>query len=1044
MSQQELHALTGALAHVCAEEPLAEKWLFAPSRRVGLQWLDAVARSGRPVLNVRVTTLPHFAALLADPVLADQRRELLREPRAVLLTQRLLRELRGRKDAYLAAQNPSPGLVRSVHATLRDLRLAGVRSDALRARDFETTTKGRELIRLLSAWEQALDALRLADPAEVLYCAIERVDKEPVLFTDPTRLLLPGSMAADLRGLERRLWQALPEALREELSEDGPPSASDEALNDARRLAWVLDPASAPPPREDGTVSVFRALGERSEIREVLRRVVEAGIPFDQVEIVHTDASAYVPALYAELGRLLDLPVHELPVTFAEGLSARLARPGRALLAWASWIQEDFPQPILTQMLADGLLNVSTESPRSAQLAECLRALPVGLGRDRYLSAIDAALHQAARAQSAPSKRDPDISAPTSGDDAARRRAGLERLHALLAELFECAPRLDSASAAQILRAAETFLQNHARVAERIDAYARDALLEEVQATAQGLEQDPATAAEFDPWAYLTRLGDSVRILGHGPLPGRLHVSSLGVGGHAGRPHVFLVGLDDVRFPGAGLQDPVLLDGERGRLSGELSTAHARLARRTQELGALLARQRGRLTLSYACRDVAEDRDRFPAPPILAAYRILTGAQDATAQDLDQWLGAPVAAAADAPPRTLDAGEWWVARLCAGPLPDRAADAVSAAFAHLGRGFAAQRARESDAFTAYDGFVPQAGQDLDPTLPQGPVLSASRLELLGACPLAYFFRYVLGAAPPEDWQADPAVWLAPEERGELLHRVFREFMAQLQGAGERPDFARDLIRLDAILDRAVRAQRRDHPPASEGVFAREQDELRRMARIFVREEEAMSHEAAPMWFEVSVGLPPEADGTALDTPEPTALTLSPHATIRARARIDRVDRVIADPKTYRLWDYKTGSASRYRPSKPHRRDDPFDQGRVVQNALYFHIAQARLRAAVDPEARVREFGYFFPSVREHGERITWTAQELAAGRETLARLVALLRSGAFPASDDPEEWKATDYETAIGPLDQAADQVRRKLDAEALRPFRELRGHADD
>src|SRR5262245_60364657 len=64
--------LTEALAQVCREHLLAEKWIIAPSLRVGYQWLDAVAFGGQPVLNIRVNTLRGLSLDLAAPVLAER------------------------------------------------------------------------------------------------------------------------------------------------------------------------------------------------------------------------------------------------------------------------------------------------------------------------------------------------------------------------------------------------------------------------------------------------------------------------------------------------------------------------------------------------------------------------------------------------------------------------------------------------------------------------------------------------------------------------------------------------------------------------------------------------------------------------------------------------------------------------------------------------------------------------------------------------------------------------------------------------------------
>ncbi len=112
---------------------------------------------------------------------------------------------------------------------------------------------------------------------------------------------------------------------------------------------------------------IFRAVGEVNEVREVLRRCVEAGIPFDEVEILHTDGATYLPLIYEIACRLTDDDTGEaIPATFAEGIPARYGRPARALLGWLSWVRGGYPQSILTRMIQDGLLRIEeTERERS-------------------------------------------------------------------------------------------------------------------------------------------------------------------------------------------------------------------------------------------------------------------------------------------------------------------------------------------------------------------------------------------------------------------------------------------------------------------------------------------------------------------------------------------------------------------------------------------------------------------------------------------------------------------------------------------------------
>ena len=93
MAAREINSLIRALREQCQAEPLAEKRLLAPSLRVGYQWLDQVARSGQPALNLRVTTLPGLALELASREMERQGVSFLRGMAAEVLVDRLLTRL---------------------------------------------------------------------------------------------------------------------------------------------------------------------------------------------------------------------------------------------------------------------------------------------------------------------------------------------------------------------------------------------------------------------------------------------------------------------------------------------------------------------------------------------------------------------------------------------------------------------------------------------------------------------------------------------------------------------------------------------------------------------------------------------------------------------------------------------------------------------------------------------------------------------------------------------------------------------------------------
>ena len=242
----------------------------------------------------------------------------------------------------------------------------------LSPRLFEVEGKGRELISLLSAYEEELTSRNLIDLAGVMRLAAQRLQTDISALPPGCLVAAPQDMLEEMRGLERLLWEAIPAGNRLVLPVDRSCDGRAGGSSDSSLLAWTSHPREAPPPAHDGSVKMLRAVGEVNEVREVLRRCSGGGIPFDEVEILHTDAATYLPLIYEICSSLAPEEGGEVPATFAEGIPVRYSRPGRALTAWLSWIEEGFSQSTLVRMVQEGLLDLGTA------MAGGLELLPLG------------------------------------------------------------------------------------------------------------------------------------------------------------------------------------------------------------------------------------------------------------------------------------------------------------------------------------------------------------------------------------------------------------------------------------------------------------------------------------------------------------------------------------------------------------------------------------------------------------------------------------------------------------------------------------------
>ncbi len=1011
------------LARVCRERPLEEKVLVAPSLLIGHQIVEALARSGRPWVNLRVETVRHLAHALVGPALARDGWRLLSRAQSLALIEQACADVLN-ESSYFGRLLDRPGLHRSLQAAFDELRSAGLTPDTLPEIAFADRRKHRELRGVLGNYEKALESGRFLDGLEVLRRALRAVESSPPPASETTYLL---PAVTELSTLERAFLEKLAAGRLEPLAPD-PPDAWKGIAREAR---------------------LFRAIGEENEVREIFRAILREGIPFDDVEILYSDRGVY-PSLVWELSR-----EHDVPCTFASGIAVSYTRPGQAALAFLDWIGEGFASDALRRALASGALTFSRldgadpDAPGTRGAARALRDAGIGWGRERHLACLDRLVGELEK----PEERwhaDADLS-----DDQQARRQERRARHLLAArrarDFVRRAVALAPASEGgwsdmrSLAAGARAFVAEFGHVGDELDGTARtalDALFEEFMELLPG--RLPVSAA-------VERLRDAVvrlSIAADRPRPGKAHVAHYGAGGFSGRRRTFLVGLDEARVPGPDLEDPVLLDEERRRINEESARRLLPLGRdRPREAAAAfwacLGRLRGKLTASYPSfdlRNLSQAGEPAASPPFLDLHRERSGRAEADYADLARAL--PRAAGfAPNEEAALDEAEWWLSRLrnAGGSGRDaRLAPAVRAAYPWLEDGHRAEEARASEEFTVWDGWVRGATPELDPRR-GGEPFSPSRLQDLAKCPFAYFLRHVLRVEEPKDLERDPTRWLEPMAEGSLLHEVFREFFQKITEAGEKPETERHLGLILELAEKQIAAWKERIPPRSELAFSLQCEGIRFACRTLLAREEAHCRDVTPRYFEVPFGLPRQAarSRAAVASPDPVAIGVGNSGSFLLRGSIDRVDE--AGDGTFHVWDYKTGSALSVREGTGLR------GGRQIQPALYALAFETLLDRAGSP-GKVSQSGYFFPGRKGEGQRML-APVERSETREVLRRLFDLLAAGMFPHALSSDDCKFCPYEEICGGAKAASARAREKLAADthpALTEFRKLHAEEDD
>ncbi len=997
------------------EGGLRRRVLLARTRGEGKELLRQLALRGFSWVGFDVTTVRLLAVRLASARLGPEGISVLDvfEEQARIeqaIDDVLLSPSRDVEQSRFQAFVNKVGFRDAVRRSIVALRMGGIRAKALGKAVSRSSEKQILITSVLARFETLLREARLADLACVLELALEALGEDTWRPPENERYyLVPGLPD---RGLEGRFLRQLQHRGAGLLRTDPV-----EGLRVPRGILWDVAPPAAtgsylhaverPGERPGGGIEVFAAASVYDELRGVLRRVLDRGARWDEVEIITSDAATYGSALHA-----LAVPLG-IPVTFSVGLPVERTRPGRVVSTYFRWIRSGFQESDLRALVESK--DIEPPAPYNwiagPRLARTLRRLRIGWGRARYMDAIERGL----------SGLD-DLAQGRFEDEQGflgrkkRQEEDLRALEALLRPVLAATPPTEDdragprtsvppgtlppgdgegspalVSPAQAATGVKSLLARMA-AGTPSDETAQSRLmrlLDRIEATLHR-KTDSASALAIVQGFLRIRI-PTPRAEGMAPwtsAPGHLHLTDLEHGGATGRRLTFITGLDAGRFPGTALEDPLLLDRERLRLrQGVLPLARDRSAEARFLFAALFARIRGDVTLSYLRWDPSQARAMNPAPEMLQAYRLREGDRTLTFEDLERHLGE----AESRLPRSdvrgeLDADDVWLRTLVTddGRLRNGLA-AAGRAFPGLGQGLAAAAALRGSGASVHTGILGTASpfpsyQDLSER-----VFSASGLGDLGACPRRFFLRYILRAYPPDDARFDPHRWLEPLERGKLLHTVYQKVLQLGKEKGLEPaDNAFMELALSLVNDEGARTLIHTPSPSS-AVYEWEMDALRNDVRSFVE----MVRSDPPQWEALELSFGMDSD---------TAVVAG-NKRILVRGAIDRIDR---REDRLRVIDYKTGWSGGHS-----KRKGAYNGGRRFQHWLYTTVASGILGR---PAERME---YHFPTRRGENRVKSYPAQELADGGALVATMLEGIAEGWFPATDNAkQDCRFCDYKEA--------------------------------
>src|SRR5215213_9023943 len=140
------------LAELCGTHVTRAKWVFVPSHAIGRTLGERIALNGTNWLNLRFVTPLDIALRMGAPFLVERGIDPSEEGLGPALIMRLLLAL-PEERGYFRPLADQPTMAQALWRTIREVRMAGVKSNDLKPEAFASEAKQIELRALLAAYE---------------------------------------------------------------------------------------------------------------------------------------------------------------------------------------------------------------------------------------------------------------------------------------------------------------------------------------------------------------------------------------------------------------------------------------------------------------------------------------------------------------------------------------------------------------------------------------------------------------------------------------------------------------------------------------------------------------------------------------------------------------------------------------------------------------------------------------------------------------------------------------------------------------------------
>ena len=991
-----MNTLLNSIALFIKDRNYLEKVIIVENHAVGNQISEALVKDGVNHLNLSFKTITQIAEEISVEQLGKVSVRHIDSEESRLIIDLIYNQLSTAKDIkYFVSSGLDSGIVNSLAGSIINLRVNGIYSHNLKKDAILDESKYNDLVKITAKYEDYLKANNLIDDVGIINEAIKSGSK--VNVASKLSYAIPANIC--ISPLEKQFLVSAvidPVILTTDIVHGLANPKNVFARQDGKKslinlgYLYEQDKVDGDTGITKKDIGIFNTVGYEKELFHCFRDIHRNKHKYDEVEIVYTDLNIYKNLVVCACMQ------NNIPATFSEGIPPYYVRSGRFILGILEWIRSDFQDRHLISLLQDSLINYKysdkeTESS-GPKLGAILRDAVVGWGRERYEIAINAKLREYEEL-----KNDKD------GEDTGRteyyenRINWAKELTELCKSLFALIPTATNVNFAEYCKNIrllfDQYLPIQKSAGESIEKEFRGKFKLKLESIEKISNYDIAAVGAIEK---LFAIVSEISVGAKSPEPGKLHIYAFTSTKYSFRKNLYIIGLDESKFPLRTVQDAVLLDDEKKNILPDLLTSQEAVSNHIYQMAYLMVSASGNIKAGMSAFDFKENRTNYPSSVLLQIYRLLKD-KDAVYEDLTKYLELIKEGYGDSNNQYLDQDEFWMEKVTrkttSGKTLKDALPSILTIDSGLGRGEVALREAGTSNFTEYDGKVLPLGNELD-LRKENITVSASMIELAATCPYRYFLKYVLKIKQRAREDADRLIWLNALERGSLIHKVYEIFVSHHYKESFGSISGQEKEIHDVLLQQ-IEEYRKKIPFQNEALMKLEIKLLEEDIKVFIRiNDEIMNNtdfKAVPFKCELEFGDKKE---------DAVEISLADGKKLLLRGKIDRLD-LCEDNESVIVWDYKTG-----RPRGFGKRM-AVSGCRKIQHCLYSAAAPKILEKEDKKNYKVKSAGYLFATkkgiLHENGPIHYIKNDDASVWKKPLNILLDLIAKGKFNKNADDKD-----------------------------------------